>query len=170
MSGMDDLVTWLTAQLDADAMVAREASRFHHDDTQMTDGGERWQWVDGDTDEVLTVDPVTDDWLTASLRSVEEYTTSSAYTLPHFVIHIAEEVQAIVAVHIARWDPARILAEVDAKRRIIAGHPPNPPRSAQGDFCQTCDVRGGGPYPCDTLRLLALPYADRPGYWGSWRP
>jgi hypothetical protein len=25
------------------------------------------------------------------------------------------------------------------------------------------------PYPCATLRLLALPYADRPGYRKEWK-
>lgn len=26
------------------------------------------------------------------------------------------------------------------------------------------------PAPCSTLRLLALPYSDRPGYREEWRP
>jgi hypothetical protein len=25
-------------------------------------------------------------------------------------------------------------------------------------------------YPCDTLKLLALPYADHPDYRDEWRP
>jgi hypothetical protein len=68
--------------------------------------------------------------------------------------------------HIARWDPARVLREVEAKRRIVdwvvgaqaaAGEPP-----------------GFDPADAEALthavRLLALPYADRPGYDEAWRP
>lgn len=54
--------------------------------------------------------------------------------------------------------PARVLAECEAKRRIInwwmAG-------------------REGQPYGHDTMRLLgalALPYADHPDYDEAWRP
>ena len=51
--------------------------------------------------------------------------------------------------------PARVLAEVDAKRRMI-------------------DDVWGGPDHDDMwthhLRLLALPYADRPDYRDTWRP
>jgi hypothetical protein len=39
--------------------------------------------------------------------------------------------------------------------------------------CYSCsDKRGDDiePYPCPTVRLLALPYADRPGYRDEWRP
>lgn len=66
--------------------------------------------------------------------------------------------------HIALHDPARVLAEVDAKRRII---------EAEQDR-----VVAEGPLPdrmrdlveTDVLRLLALPYADRDGYRAEWRP
>jgi hypothetical protein len=55
---------------------------------------------------------------------------------------------------------ARVLAECDAKRRIMAL-----------DICLACDVEM---QDCDhrreTLRLLALPYADRLGYREEWRP
>jgi hypothetical protein len=30
--------------------------------------------------------------------------------------------------------------------------------------------RHGKDFPCPTLRLLALPYGDRPGYRDEWRP
>jgi hypothetical protein len=38
----------------------------------------------------------------------------------------------------------------------------SPPAGCAGDLT----VR----FPCRTLRLLALPYADREGYLESWRP
>ncbi|RSN13758.1 hypothetical protein DMH25_08180 [Streptomyces sp. WAC 01325] len=62
--------------------------------------------------------------------------------------------------------PARMLREIDAKRRIIAKHALN------GWVCSTCDDGEVPPqaFPCPTLRLLALPYTDRPGYSEEWRP
>jgi hypothetical protein len=72
------------------------------------------------------------------------------------------------AQHIARWDPARVLAECEAKRRIVELHSDHLHR--QGD-CETCD--GGGRYlvgDCPTIRALALPYADHPDYQEGWRP
>ena len=77
-----------------------------------------------------------------------------------------------VGEHIARHDPARVLAEVDAKRRILDEHTcrcPDPD-------CQDCGACSGphhadpAPAPCTTLRLLALPYAGQPGYRDEWRP
>jgi pyrimidine deaminase RibD-like protein len=58
--------------------------------------------------------------------------------------------------HIARHDPARVLADVAAKRAIVALHP--------------CDDCGMGNDPCSTLRLLAQPYAEHPDYDEEWRP
>lgn len=78
----------------------------------------------------------------------------------------------------------RVLAECEAKRRIVEVHPPGAPCSQACSCtreCETCSVHGydvdhGEPYrvgddwPCPTLRLLAEPYADRPGYDETWRP
>lgn len=59
--------------------------------------------------------------------------------------------------HIARQDPGRALAEVDAKRRIVD--------LAERQAEMSWDV-------ADTIvRWLAYPYADRPGYRDEeWRP
>ncbi|MEF9521303.1 DUF6221 family protein [Streptomyces sp. RB13] len=76
-----------------------------------------------------------------------------------------------IAEHIVAHDPARVLREIDAKRQVIDLHAPGEMEYVDGDVCMACDVRGGEPfYPCKTLRLLALPYADRPGYRDEWRP
>jgi hypothetical protein len=75
------------------------------------------------------------------------------------------------AEHIARWDPARVLAEVDAKRRILDVHPGDDEVSGQvfcGDGIGLVGCKWA--YPCPTIRLLALPFADRPGYRAEWRP
>ena len=68
--------------------------------------------------------------------------------------------------------PARVLAECAAKRRIIDEHHKVEEYADPITFCSAC---GGHPshgsdWPCYTLRLLALPYADRPGYREEWRP
>lgn len=68
------------------------------------------------------------------------------------------------AEHIARHDPARVLAEVDAKRRIV-------------DYLveELEDQGADNPWWYDDkllpiLRCLALPYADHPHYREEWRP
>lgn len=58
--------------------------------------------------------------------------------------------------HVRRHDPARVLAECEAKRRIVARHD----RDDSTSFGQ----------PCQTLRLLALPYADHSDYRPEWHP
>lgn len=69
------------------------------------------------------------------------------------------------AQHIARHDPARVLVEVDAKRRIIAEH--STQKWSVGDRVHDCQWEG---WPCTTLRLLALPYAGHPDYQAEWAP
>jgi hypothetical protein len=68
--------------------------------------------------------------------------------------------------HIARHDPARVLAEVAAKRRIVGmlssivpAKETNPIKSE--DAVALADW---------TLRLLALPYADHNDYRQEWGP
>lgn len=73
--------------------------------------------------------------------------------------------------HIARHDPARVLADVAAKRRIIDLHAHCPEQAWDGSNitgdCRECIDEH---YPCGTLRLLALPFADHPDYREEWRP
>jgi hypothetical protein len=82
--------------------------------------------------------------------------------------------------HIVNWDPARALAEVDAKRRILDLHAPSTDHKSRA-VCQHCSElchsRSGlgcddpdAPYPCPTVQLVALPYTDRAGYREEWRP
>lgn len=74
----------------------------------------------------------------------------------------SERRNLVNAEHIARWDPARVLAEVEAKRRIV-------------DRCEyeMSGYAGTGAQvatPHLVLRLLALPYAAHPEYDPAWRP
>ena len=62
-----------------------------------------------------------------------------------------------------------LLAEVEAKRRILDDH-----ELLANGMCDRCS---NGMYsseqqiwPCTTVRLLALPYAARDGYREEWRP
>ncbi|SFY52079.1 DUF6221 family protein [Streptomyces sp. F-1] len=77
--------------------------------------------------------------------------------------------------HIVRHDPARVLAEVDAKRRLLAEHELVPAGQGGELGCDICVATPSwGPEvvsgPCTTLRLLALPFADHPDYREAWRP
>lgn len=64
--------------------------------------------------------------------------------------------------HMFRWSPARVLAECEAKRRIVE-HYLAELNSHQSGW----DARAPQDYP---LRALALPYADHPDYREEWRP
>lgn len=75
-------------------------------------------------------------------------------------------------------DPDGVLADIDAKRRMLDEHP-HVPAAPWGSTevtsvgCQVCSGNGQGVIGdgwCKTVRLLALPYADRPGYQEAWRP
>lgn len=98
--------------------------------------------------------------------------------------------------HIARWDPKRVLdevtlerADIDAKRAILDLHAPQPTGYVDGVYyhgeagqlqcehcAEQCHSHSGvscdmpdAPWPCPTVRLLAQPYAGRPGWREEWR-
>lgn len=62
---------------------------------------------------------------------------------------------ADVARFVARHDPARVIAECDAKRRTVELH---------------SDLTRVGLCILAVIRLLAVPYADHPDYHKEWRP
>jgi hypothetical protein len=75
--------------------------------------------------------------------------------------------------HIARWHPARVLAEVEAKRAILGIHDPGDTTQTRR-WCAYC-VEPGKPefmarMPCQHLRLLATAYTGQPGFREEWRP
>ncbi len=80
---------------------------------------------------------------------------------------------AAVAEHIARHDPARVLREVEANRRILNRHQLGSWHSHVLDVdvvtCQACGTLDDE-WPCPDLRLLALPYADHPDFRPEWKP
>lgn len=207
---MDDFVRWFRAQLDEDERIARaatwceDAASWHAEPSPYDTRGkmQRWYVEDAMDDGVVShVDPVASD-------------------------------DEGVARHIAEWDPARVLREIDTKRQLLdellpeptepetdaelharRAHPAYeyrttegarkqfdssiPPADDNGDPDLTWEVnvdagRDGWdrfdyteeaywrrrlpegqerkPYVPRWLRLLALPYNDRPGYCEEWRP
>jgi hypothetical protein len=139
--GMDDLVVWLRQQLDEDERGALAASPGP------------WS-PDAESHEVVAVDGIT---------------VADGFALS------GPQLRATVE-HIARHDPARVLREVEAKRRIVDEHVHEHATEAPGFGCRVCDWQGswsgvGDGGWCLTLRLLALPYSDHPGYREEeWKP
>ena len=133
-----DLVEWLRAQLDEDERIARAAS------------GEEWG----------AISPT-------QPYAVFDVAAYKANTTLRTVGAIAGVEHAEDRAHIAEHDPARVLREIDAKRRLLAVHRPYVAEPDQA--CLGC--AGGIEFErCPVVRLLALPYADRPGYREDWRP
>ncbi|MFI1580031.1 DUF6221 family protein [Embleya sp. NPDC020630] len=72
--------------------------------------------------------------------------------------------------HIARHDPARVLRDVAARRRIVE------------NYTKVCGYGRGGYTPRDeayvlaegalatTIKILATVYADHPDYQEAWKP
>ncbi len=147
---MEDLVQWLRAQLDEDERRAKAATP-----------GPWWhnpgkQWLAPDAFEKY------------DLKQGEEFV---GYGGPHpFTGAVcatgpASHAQSMRdAEFIAEHDPARVLREIDAKRQLLYQfeHRGNSVRATAG-------LWDGGVWD-DMLRLLALPYADRPDYREEWVP
>lgn len=135
---MDDLVAWLQAQIAEDEESARIAAE------QV--GDQQWQ------QRSCTIE-------TSQGGEVASYAITEAIW------------------HMINWDPARVLAECGAKRRMIAavqqrinGHPGQCTNEGfeQDDACDLhveWNKTTLNPY---ALRILAEPYADRPGYRSEW--
>lgn len=156
---MTELVDWLRQQLDEDERVARAA----------TPG----PWVVKPADSVyakpsavvlrtdVDVDaPWSNEWVSAYVVNPQE--------------EGGEGIDSADAEHIARWDPARVLAEVEAKRRVLDEHKPMDGVGERIVGCATCSWRDDWDelhveWPCTTLRLLAQPYAGREGWQEAWR-
>jgi hypothetical protein len=77
-----------------------------------------------------------------------------------------------MAAHIARHDPARVLREVQAKRRIIDWYETERRVADESSGVGADKLWGGGRESAlkHVVRQLALPFSDRPGYQDRWRP
>lgn len=183
-----DLTEFLLARIAEDEAAARAA-------IDPDRPGTHWHWVMDANDTPVRhghLQRAQDDGESVSLRTVEEYPTRSGVgPLPHFVVQ-SGDVHGIGGEHIARWDPARVLAECDAKRRIIELHASwpvlveTPPELTQSDSPTEMTFRltqqiawttqdeyrkrfGNEPPTAPMIRTLALPYADHPDYRQEWK-
>ncbi|MGW1121081.1 DUF6221 family protein [Streptomyces tanashiensis] len=155
---MDDLITFLRARLDEDAAAARAAAE-----------PESWMELNREPRPSWYVQY----WADPDVAAVIADPESSAYPVVTTAEGMSEDDADRRAAHIARHDPARVLAEVEAKRRMIELH-----GCTEGHECSTLDRAGNIDHctwvmegeACTTLRLLALPYADHPDYQDTWRP
>jgi len=92
--------------------------------------------------------------------------------------HVLEEARTRVAL----VDPARVLREVAAKRRIMERHKPDDRITVKGPYrgrysCQGCNYEYGtideitqDIAECPELRDLAAIYTDHPDWREEWRP
>lgn len=208
---MTTLLDFLEARLAEDeawALAASQPYKYSAEGATVPAGGVHWTWVVGENWTPVTADPAVDDTVggpehygcPVNLASVEEWPTQGSdhgwpvRTMRRTVANEMVEVDSSAAGHIARHDPARVLRDVAAKRRLLALHPHHryaEPLDASSRFeedrrpafdeaplyvgCASChyDHRHEETYPswwCDTVRLLALPYADHPDYRSEWSP
>ncbi|QQM45214.1 DUF6221 family protein [Streptomyces liliifuscus] len=141
----DEMVRWLGEQLDEDERIARAAVSDHEREPRLVpcDAGDKW------------------------FRRYSDYGGTEVVDVHgHIVVSTAHDKGAAVRTHIAQWDPARVLRETAAKRQVLARY--EELRAASEEQGLIGDVTKE--YQDFLLRLLALPYADRPGYREEWRP
>jgi hypothetical protein len=99
----------------------------------------------------------------ASLNDATSYGAEDSSYEEFVNLGMGEGSRESAGVHAGRWDPARVLAEVESKRAIIA-------RITEYERLNCTDDFSGEWMSEDILRLLALPYSDRPGYDMAWTP
>lgn len=180
------LADWLLLQIADDEATARAAST---NDTGggSTSAGEHWRWEytggrdgrvgDGITDEPVDLTTAEEnlsdaaDGSAVSLRSVEQYPYRSIPGAgPHIVIYQAEDMLTRDARHIARWDPARVLAECAARRAIVEHYQQAVAAVHRaGDIEEEWGARAYRDGMQDAVGLLAQPFAGRPGWRDEWK-
>jgi len=136
-----DITEFLTACLEEEAAMARAAAAFYDDADQ---DGVSWEGHAG--------------------------TDLNGYTRFWIAPHLGAVNDVASGLHINRHDPAHVLREVAAKRRVLERH-----HDDDGDGCYGCgfgndeermvkDVND-----CPELRDMASIYDDRPGYKEEWK-
>jgi hypothetical protein len=167
---MTDLVAWLRQQLDEDERVALRARQ-----TPRTD----WQVTQKSGTLTIDTDVESQGWKFGGGSGMWQCDDSEDDCDRYRSWAWAE------SAHIARHDPARVLAEVEAKRAILELHdgehdcrelitgvyPHDWPSAASWGSAGEAWRHASSDHfegPCPTLRLLAEPYAGRPGWREEW--
>jgi hypothetical protein len=124
--------------------------------------------LDEDAERVLAAPP--GPWAEDASHSVVDATGARViYSVNGGILHPTLTVRA----HVLGHDPARVLREVEAKRRTLELHARAEANFGDGfvaECCKTCDLDDSDGYPCATLRVLAAVYADHPDYRPEWTP
>lgn len=155
------LIEFLRVRLNEDEQWALAASKpcpYAEGHTRVPAGGLHWRWGVGPDWDPVEIDPAVQEFVdedadSCVLLSVETWqsTTSPNWVLPRRYGSV-EEMDAAAAAHIVRHDPARVLREVEAKRRMIAE-------------CEATIRQGLSMGLAETmLAMLAEPYQDHPDY------
>lgn len=128
------------------------------------------------------------EFLLARIEEDKERAMAAITLVPwlHVANAAAANDQREAGLHVLEWQPRRVLAECEAKRRIVEAHPltadvtPVHTGPTPDVGCETCHTVTASSIddvdyvealgPCDTLLALALPYADHPDYQPEWRP
>lgn len=145
-----DLVAFLRARLEEDEQIARAA----------TPGP--WAWT-----------PEKDVWDQNGPTLIRKGTDAPDAELVEVAagwghdawgIYISDADQA----HIAAHDPARVLREIEAKRRLVERYE----RALENRRAHPDDLASAGALLAlhGTVKVLAMPYADHPDYRDEWRP
>lgn len=159
---MDDLINFLQARIAEDELWALAASApYAHADGEprVPAGGVHWTWAVGEDWKPARPDPVTEATVggpeyygcNVNLISTEQWPTALGTRMPAPVANQMVEVKSGPAGHIARHDPARVLREVEAKRRILALH-----------------EELNEPHLYEAVQHLAAVWSDHPGYRPEW--
>lgn len=157
---MEDLVRWLSAQLDEDQRIAREAAmaigRTGYENGVLVDPPARFgddlaadgaQWA-----------PSYHKVMRKRLKPDEKRRT---------VAECGGFGARPVADHVAEHDPARVLREIDSKRKLVAAIVEAVEAFDGMDPMTTLIDPDLGD---DLLKQLAEPYDHRPGFQEEWRP
>lgn len=107
-------------------------------------------------------------WLGEQLNTDERIARAAEGHISELLAWVEVSVPAAER-HIEAHEPARVLREIEAKRRIVARHQPHV--MGQCRVCEAphwgvkvCNHCYGQAWPCPDVRDIATTYADRPGY------
>lgn len=186
MTTLVEFVEQRLAEDEAWALAASQPYEYAAETATVPPDGVHWTWVVGEDWTPITPDPAVDDKVggeehygcSVNLASVEQWPNQGSdhgrpvRMMRRTVAHSMVEVDSSTAGHIVRHDPARVLREVQAKRRVLARHY----RDERGD-CEGCgftgdldDARTSAGEHCPELLDMALAFADHPDYDPSWSP
>jgi hypothetical protein len=174
-----ELREFIEQRITEDELWAKAASAqpsYYTDKRPVPSTGVHWTWAVGENWTPYKVDPLEEfvgdsaDDYGPTLVTVEEWPSSFGKDrMSATKVLAGEEVASGVGGHIVRHDPARVLRDVEAKRRLLAQHQAvcdevRSPKSAE----HRMNARARQFAFDEVLATLALPYADHPDYNLSW--